>query len=214
MDPTPNPTPTPSGARQSAPACARNRDPILAVLRDLLPATGRVLEIAAGSGEHAVYFSAAFPNLHWQPADVDAAALASIEAWAAADGGENLAAPIRLDVTARPWPVADGTLDAVLCINMIHISPWAATVGLMTGAGAALKAGGVLYLYGPYKMDGRHTAPSNERFEGWLKDRDPSFGVRDLAAVQAEAEGNGLAFLEARPMPANNFSVIFRKGGA
>ena len=200
-------------ARQHAPATERNRDAILAVLRDRLSPVRqirrRVLEVAAGSGEHAVYFSKHLPEFDWHPTDADGAALASIEAWRQGSGLGNLIEPVLLDVTSGLWPVAD--MDAVVCINMIHISPWAATEGLMQGAGRVLRAGGILYLYGPYKVDGQHTAPSNERFEGWLKDQNPAFGVRDMAAVQAEAEKRGLSFAEARSMPANNFSLIFRK---
>lgn len=195
--------------KQHAPATDRNREPILAVLRRVLPPAGTVLEVAAGTGQHACAFAAAFPALRWRPSDPDPAALASIAAWATEDGPPNLDPPVRLDATEHPWPIA--AADAVVCINMIHIAPWDACQGLMRGAGALLPPGGVLYLYGPYRVDGRHTAPSNAQFDAWLKARDPRFGVRDLEAVSAEAARHRLALAETVPMPANNFSVVFRK---
>jgi SAM-dependent methyltransferase len=196
------------GAR-SAPAVARNRDPILAALRRFIPETGRVLEIASGTGEHAVHFAAAFPGLSWQPTDPDGEALASIAAWRERAGLPNLLAPIRFDVTARPWPV--DRVDAVVCINMIHIAPWRAAEALMEGAARALAAGGVLFLYGPFKEQGQHTAPSNAAFDADLRARNPEWGVRDLGEVRALAERHGLAFAERVAMPANNLSVVFRR---
>ena len=198
--------------RRFAPATERNREPIADVLRRVLPERGAVLEIAAGTGEHAVHFAGAFPGLSWQPSDLEPENLASIQAWRDHVLLDNLAGPMRLDVRHLPWPrIAAASLDAVVAINLIHISPWECTGTLMRGAAAALKPGGVLYLYGPYRIDGAQTAPSNEAFEGWLKGLDQRFGVRDLGEVRAEAEAAGLVFGEKIAMPANNFSVIFRK---
>jgi SAM-dependent methyltransferase len=194
-------------ARRFAPAAARNREPILDVLRAHLPASGTALEIASGSGEHAVAFAAAFPTLVWQPSDPDPANRASIAAWIAAEGTPNLLPPIDLDATADIWPLA--TADAVVCINMIHIAPWAACLGLLRGAARLLAPGGLLYLYGPFKRDGMHTAPSNEAFDESLRARDPAWGVRDLGEVCQAAEGFALAATVA--MPANNLSVLFRR---
>lgn len=193
--------------RRQAPAVARNREPILAVLRDHLPASGTALEIASGSGEHAVAFAAAFPGMIWQPSDPDPANRASIAAWIASDGGPNLLPPLALDATAEIWPLA--TADAVLCINMIHIAPWAACLGLLRGAARLLSPGGLLYLYGPFKRDGAHTAPSNAAFDESLRARDPAWGVRDLGDVIAAAEGFASPTVVA--MPANNLSVLFRR---
>lgn len=197
------------GAR-SSPSTARNRDPILAVLKTWLPPEGLALEIAAGAGEHAVHNAAALPGLQWRPTDPSPEALASIAAWRAWAGLPNLLEPLRLDA-ADPdgWPV--DRADAIVNINMIHISPWAATLGLMTGAGRVLPPGGVLYLYGPYLEDGVETAPGNRAFDDSLKDRDPAWGLRRKEDVAAAAEAHGL-LLEARvAMPANNLSLVFRK---
>lgn len=192
-----------------SPAVARNRDPILAVLRRYLPAQGTLLEIAAGTGEHAAYFAPQFPRLTWQPTDVDPDALASIEAHRARANAPNLCAPIELDVTAPVWPMTRA--DAVLSINMIHISPWAAAQGLMAGAARLLPAGGVLYLYGPFKENGEHTAPSNAAFDESLHARDPAWGVRDIGDVRALAASHGFDFVECVAMPANNLSLVFRR---
>jgi SAM-dependent methyltransferase len=192
----------------ASPSVARNRDPILAVLRRVLPSTGTVLEIASGTGEHATYFAAAFPGLTWQPSDPDEQALRSIAAHRAT-GLPNLLAPLSLDAASPKWPVAH--VDAVVAINMVHISPWRATQGLMAGAGRVLPPGGVLYLYGTYKENGAHTAPSNAAFDQDLRGRDPEWGVRDLEEVVELAEANGLRLVERIAMPANNLSVIFRK---
>ncbi len=192
------------------PHVARNRDPILDVLRRVLPKQGLVLEVASGSGEHAAYFAAHLPALTWQPSDPDPEALASIAAHRAAAGTPNLLAPLQLDVSAPRWPVERA--DAVICNNMIHISPWSATEGLMSGATRILPAGGILYLYGPYKIDGRHTAPSNAAFDRTLRAQNAAWGIRDLADVAALAERNGLTLTETVAMPANNLSVIFRRG--
>ncbi|OLL29026.1 SAM-dependent methyltransferase [Burkholderia sp. SRS-W-2-2016] len=196
-------------ARQHSPSAERNREPILAVLRDALPASGRVLEIASGTGEHAVCFAGALPGLDWQPSDADPDARASIAAWTAHAGLANLRAPLALDVHQPDWGV--DALDAVVCINMIHISPWSAAQALFDGAGRRLVDGGVLFLYGPYKRGGVHTAPSNEAFEQWLKSRDEQWGVRDMEAVVALGETAGLVCEQVVAMPANNFSLVFRK---
>jgi hypothetical protein len=189
---------------------ARNRQPLLDVLARVLPATGLVLEIASGSGEHVVFFAQNLPALTWQPTDADAAALASIAAHRAAARPPNLLEPVRLDTTAQVWPVARA--DAILCNNMIHITPWRVTEGLMAGAGRILPAGGILFLYGPYRVDGRHTAPSNQEFDGWLRSQNREWGIRDLADVVALARRHGLDLAETVAMPANNLSVIFRRG--
>jgi cyclopropane fatty-acyl-phospholipid synthase-like methyltransferase len=195
-----------------APAAARNRDPILAVLRDVLPARGVVLEIASGSGEHAVHFAQALPEIIWQPSDADAAALASIRAYRDAYGASNLLPPLRIDARDPPWPV--DKIDAVLSINMIHIAPWNACEGLFLGASQVLRKGGKLILYGPFNIDGRFTAQSNEAFDASLKARDASWGIRDLADVEACAARNGLRLVSKVEMPANNLTVVFtRKPG-
>ena len=194
---------------QTAPAVARNRDPILAVLRRVLPPQGTVLEIASGTGEHAVHFAGALPGMTWQPTDPDAAALRSIAAWRETARLPNLLAPLALDVTSAVWPVQRA--DAMACINMIHISPWRAAEALMAGAAKVLAPGGVLFLYGPYQEGGAHTAPSNEAFDVSLRARNPEWGVRDLDDVKALAEREGLDFVERVAMPANNLSVVFRR---
>ncbi len=195
--------------RRFAPATQRNRDPILAVLRRVLPATGTVLEVASGSGEHAVYFAAQLPRLTWQPSDADATARASVAAWVAREALGNVLPPVELDASADVWPVV--SVDAVLCCNMVHISPWASCEGLMRGAGRALAPGGVLVLYGPFRVGGEHTAPSNAAFDADLRRRDARWGVRDLEAVVEEARGRGFDHVETVSMPANNLTVVFRR---
>lgn len=192
---------------RTAPAVARNREPILGVLRDALPADGLVLEIASGTGEHIIHFARALPGLEWQPSDPSAEARRSIAAWIAASGLPNVRQPLALDAASADWPVA--TADAILCINMVHISPWAATEGLMRGAGRLLGQGGLLFLYGPYRRDGRHTAPSNAAFDADLRAHDPQWGVRDLESVAAEGDANGLLLDRVVEMPANNLSLLF-----
>ena len=194
--------------RLHAPATARNREPILEVLRRHLPPRGLVLEVASGSGEHTAHFAPAFPELIFQPSDPDSEARASIDAWAAAFGLANVRPAIVLDATAEAWPIE--AADAVLCINMIHIAPWAAAEGLVRGAARVLPPGGVLYLYGPFKRDGCHTAPSNEAFDRSLRLQNPDWGVRDLETVAALAEGHGFARPVIEQMPANNLSLVFR----
>ncbi|MGY6254406.1 DUF938 domain-containing protein [Paraburkholderia caledonica] len=200
--------PVPS-MRQHSPSAERNREPILAVLRTALPATRRVLEIASGTGQHAMYFAGAMPGLDWQPTDADAQARESIAAWIAHGAPPNVRAPLALDVHQADWGV--GVLDAVVCINMIHIAPWSAAQALFAGASRHLARGGVLYLYGPYKRGGAHTAPSNEAFDRQLQSRNPAWGVRDMEAVVALAASEAFTCDEPVAMPANNFSLVFRK---
>jgi len=199
----------PADSRRRAPAAARNRDPILAVLREALPAAGLVLEVASGTGEHAVHFARALPGLEWQPSDPDADARASIAAWARAERLANLLPPLDLDAAGEDWPVARA--DALVCINMIHISPWAATEGLMRGAGRLLPPGAPLVLYGPYRRAGRPLEPGNAAFDADLRTRDPRWGLRELDTVSACAAAQGLAPERVVEMPANNLSVIFRR---
>ncbi|MDB5424567.1 MAG: hypothetical protein JWQ29_1983 [Phenylobacterium sp.] len=203
------PDAAPPDARIS-PSTARNREPILAVLAARLPQGARVLEIASGAGEHAVFIAGALTHLRWRPSDPDPEARASIAAWRAHSGLANLEAPLALDAAnASTWPEAP--VDAIVCINMIHISPWAAAEGLMAGAGRLLAPGGKLFLYGPYIEAGVATAPSNLAFDQSLRARNPAWGLRDLADVQALAAANGLAFAERIVMPANNLTVAFEK---
>jgi hypothetical protein len=199
----------PSSAALTAPAVARNREPILAVLRRMLPRHGTALEIASGTGEHAVYFARHLPHLTWQPTDLDPAALASIAAHRAAAKLPNLLAPLPLDVTAPNWPIQRA--DAVVSINMIHISPWSAAQGLMSGAARLLAKDDVLYLYGPFKEGGVHTAPSNAAFDSNLRAQDPQWGVRDIDDVRDLANKHGFDFVERVAMPANNLSLVFRR---
>ena len=198
----------PNACRQ-APATARNRDPILNVLKPHLPARGLVLEVASGSGEHIVHFAqASAPGLTFQPSDPDASARASIDAWVASLDLANVRPALALDAASTAWPI--DRADVVACINMIHISPWAATVGLVTGAARILPASSTLYLYGPYKRGGR-TAPSNEAFDADLRHRNPAWGVRDLEAVAELADTHGFGPPDVVEMPANNLSLIFKK---
>lgn len=195
-----------AAARLVAPAAARNRDPILAVLRGVLPAAGTVLEIASGTGEHIAHFAAALPGLTFQPSDPDPARRTSIDAWCA--GLPNVRPALALDATAAIWPQG---VAAVLCFNMIHIAPWAATAGLMAGAGRVLSERGILFLYGPFREADRPFAESNAAFDASLRGRDPAWGVRDLDAVAAEAARHGLDLIRRVAMPANNLSVIFER---
>ena len=199
--------------RRFAPAAQRNTEPILGVLREVLPASGIALEIGSGSGQHAVAFAEAFPGLDWQPSDPETQARASIAVRVADAGLDNLAEPLDLDVTAPDWDAAlDGPCDAIVCINVLHITPWAVAEGLMRGAGRLLAPGGIVYLYGPYKRDGQHTAPSNAAFDASLRHRDPAWGIRDIADVAACTEAHGLALDRVIDMPRDNFSLVFRRG--
>lgn len=201
--------------RLFSPAAQRNRAPILDVLQSALPKRGRVLEIASGSGEHAVHFARHLAPLCWQPSDPSEAALASIAAWrdleALGDLGalDNLAAPIQLDVTG-PWPDLPD-LAAIVCINMLHISPWRASEALFAEAGRRLPDEGVLITYGPFRRGGRHTAPSNEAFDRDLRARDPQWGIRDLEDVERLARDNGLSQAVIHELPANNLCVVWRR---
>jgi len=192
------------------PASARNAEPILGVLRRVLPASGLVLEIASGAGYHAAVFADAFPNLTWQPSDPDPEALTRIAENRDAAQRPNLQAPMQLDVTARPWPVRHA--DAVVCINMIHISPWSATENLFTGAAELLAANNVLVTYGPYAIDGDFLAESNVAFDANLKARNPAWGIRDVRDVSALASRHGFTHEETVRMPANNLMLVFRRG--
>lgn len=194
---------------RSAPAAGRNRGPILGVLRDILPQPGLVLEIASGTGEHAVWFSNALPGLTWQPTDRDEDALSSIAAWRDMMGPPNLLPPLWLDASADTWPIARA--NAVVAINMIHIAPWPATVGLIAGAGRVLTQGGLLFLYGPFRRAGVHTADSNAAFDADLQTRDPSWGIRDLDEITAFANQHGFMPPESISMPSNNLGVVFRR---
>ena len=198
-----------AAAKRHAPATARNRDAIVEVLADWLPPSGTILEVASGSGEHAVHFAAAFPHLLWQPSDPDLAGLASIAAWRTEAGLPNIAPPLALDAAASAWPVERA--DAILCINMVHISPWEATLGLFAGAARLLAPSAPLILYGPYVEPGVPTAESNQAFDASLRARDPAWGLRDTDAVRAAATAAGFAFAERRAMPANNLMLRFRR---
>ena len=195
--------------RRYAAAAERNREPILSVLREVLPERGLVLEVASGTGQHAAHFAAALPDLTFQPSELEPAMHASIAAWCA--GLPNVLLPaLALDVASQPWPVP--ALDAVFNANMIHIAPWQVCIGLIEGASRHLRSGGLLLMYGPYKIGGRHTADSNAAFDLRLRGENPSWGVRDLEAVTELAEGRGLTFARRVAMPANNQTLVFRKG--
>ena len=198
----------PDERRRSAPAVARNCESIAATLSDWLPVAGLVLEIASGSGEHALAFARRFPDLDWQPSDPDPLALASIDAWRA-DGPRNLRPPLPLDAAMPDWPVDHA--DALLCINMVHISPWASTLGLLDGAVRVLDPGAPLILYGPWVVEGVETASSNLAFDADLKNCDPRWGLRSLSDFGGEAKSRGLIFEQCRTMPANNVMLLFRR---
>jgi SAM-dependent methyltransferase len=206
--------------RKFAPATQRNREPILSVLQGVLPQRGLVLEISSGTGEHAIFFAPQLPHLYWLPSDPDPIALESIRAWQQEQPTQTLLPPVSLDVSQPHWseqvhlhmaqpPLMGVSIAAIVNINMIHISPWRATLGLMAGAEALLPTGGMLYLYGPYKQGGVHTAPSNEAFDDMLRSRNPEWGVRDLEEVIAVAEKHHLTWHRTIEMPANNFSIVF-----
>jgi SAM-dependent methyltransferase len=195
--------------KRHAPATARNRQPILDVLRSRLPADGLVLEVASGSGEHVVHFAGVLRHLVFQPSDPSATARASIDDWAGASGLANVRPAVALDAEAPTWPVERAA--AVLCSNMIHIAPWSAAIGLIAGASRVLPADGLLYLYGPYRRAGRHTAPSNDAFDRDLRERNAEWGVRDLEAVTELAAAHGFEAPEIIDMPANNLSLAFRR---
>ncbi len=196
--------------RRHAPATARNREPIFSVLERVLPPSGLILELNSGSGEHAAYMAQRLAPRRWQPSDIDENARASIAAYVADSGTENLLHPLEIDVTKSTWPIDQAA--ALISINMIHIAPWDACLGLLEGAKRLLpKNSGVLYLYGPFKRDGAHTSPSNEAFDQSLRMQNPKWGVRDLGDVRTEAQRRGLILHEIVEMPSNNLSAIFRK---
>ena len=200
--------------RQFAPATQRNREPILEVLQRILPPTGTILEIASGTGEHAVFFAPRLPGRKWLPTDINNLSLASISAWIENSQSDKIYPPILLDVCANIWAIELenqylGEITAIVSINMIHIAPWSACLGLMAGAGRILPQNGILYLYGPFKQGNQHTAPSNAAFDEMLKSQNPEWGVRDLDDVIAAAKRQNLQWQETIQMPANNLSVVF-----
>lgn len=196
-------------AKLTWPAPERNKQPILEVLARVAPSAGKLLEIASGTGQHAAHFAAALPSLLYQPTDLDDANLASIEAWRKDAALSNLLTPLRLDVSDDAWPVDQ--VEVLYNANLVHIAPWECAVGLFRGAARHLAPGGVMLLYGPFRIGGAHTAPSNQSFDEDLQRRDPRFGVRALEAVVALADERGLALEERVEMPANNQSLIFRR---
>ena len=202
-------------ARQSAAATGRNRDPILAVLDRVLPGEGTVLEIGSGTGEHAVYLAPRLPGRHWLPSDIAPDKRMSIAAWMEAQPADNTLKPVSIDTREHHWIVEtvlpSPGIAAIVSINMIHIAPWSACLGLMAGAGRILKRGQILYFYGPFMRDGEHTAPSNESFDDRLQVENPEWGVRDLDDVVDAASSQGFDLAEVVEMPANNLSVIFRR---
>lgn len=208
-EPKPAEAGAPADARLHAPATLRNRDAILDLLRAVLPRAGTVLEVASGSGEHIVHFAAALPALRFQPSDPSPDALASIAIWAGESGLANIAAPVLLDAMSESWPVAGP--DAILCINMIHIAPFAATQGLLRQAGLILPVGGPLCLYGPFRRAGRPLEPGNAAFDESLRGRNPDWGLRELNEVSALAVQAGFGEAQVTEMPANNLGVVFRK---
>lgn len=195
--------------KQHAPATARNREPLAAILDQELPRYGLLLEIASGSGEHAIYFAGRYPGLEWQPSDPSREALASIAAWRADEGTPNLRAPLYLDTQMRDWPISRA--DAILCINMVHISAWEATEGLFAGGQALLASGAPLVLYGPYLEADVETAPTNLAFDENLKARNAQWGLRQLSSLDSLAESRGFARTRRIEMPANNLTLVYRK---
>ncbi|MCY7320470.1 MAG: class I SAM-dependent methyltransferase [Phormidesmis sp. CAN_BIN36] len=204
----------PPDDRQFAPATQRNREPILDVLLQVLPPTGTVLEISSGTGEHAVFFAPRLVPRRWLPSDPNPAARASIMAWRNHCSAENVETAIDLDARDPIWTIApaqQSLITAIVNINMIHIAPWSACLGLMSGANRLLPVGGILYLYGPFKQGGRHTAPSNAAFDESLRSQNPEWGIRDLDAVVAIAQAQNLTIVKTYEMPANNLSVVLQK---
>ena len=212
-------------ARQYAPATKRNREAILEVLQQVLPNNCTVLEIASGTGEHGVFFAPRLGNRKWLPSEPNPLLLASIEAWQTYQPADNLSPPLELDVCDSVWPVETRVsstwlqsfdfetfpLAAMVNINMIHIAPWLTCLGLMAGASRILPSGGILYMYGPFKQDGKHTAPSNVAFDATLRSQNPQWGVRDLNDVVEVARARALSLLTTYQMPANNLSVVFQR---
>ena len=198
-----------ASGKWSNPSAERNKGPILEVLSRVLPRRGLVLEIASGTGQHVVHFAKALPGLTWQPSDPDPELRESIALRVKEQQLANVNRPVDLDVTRLPWPLQ--TADAVVCINMIHVAPWAATLALLEGAKALLPAKHVLFLYGPYRRFAQHTSKSNEQFDSDLRAHDPQWGLRDLEAVAEAAASSGFVLDEVVAMPANNFSLIFKR---
>ena len=195
--------------KRQAPATERNREPIADVLQSELPSSGLLLEVASGSGEHGFHLAPRFPGIDWQPSDPDSDALASIAAWRGAYAGANLLEPLALDAACDEWPLHQA--GAILCINMVHISPWKATQGLFAGAGRILPKGAPLLIYGPYVEPGIETAPSNLNFDEWLKARDPNWGLRDTADIDRLAAQQDMIRTARHAMPANNLMLVYRK---
>lgn len=202
---------TPQDARQFAPATQRNREVILEILLQILPASGTILEIASGTGEHAVYFAPHLKPRKWLPSDPNPRSRASIAAWIAHSPSDNLYPPFDFDASASVWTLPDTTpITAIVNINMIHISPWGACLGLMAQSDRILPPGGILYLYGPFKQNKEHTSPSNAAFDSSLRAQNPNWGVRDLDDVVAAAKARNLHLINTYQMPANNLSVVFQ----
>ncbi|MEZ5710748.1 MAG: DUF938 domain-containing protein [Blastomonas sp.] len=195
--------------KRHAPATLRNRDAILDVLREELPQSGMVLELASGSGEHIVHFARALPGLEWQPSDISAEACASADAWREAEGLANVRSPLMIDSMASAWPVERA--DAMLCINMVHIAPWEAAIGTFAGAASILPGDAPLIFYGPYLRPDVETAPSNLAFDANLRGRDSRWGLRDLDAMDALGAEHGFARTRLVEMPANNLTLVYRR---
>lgn len=204
---------TPIDARQYAPATQRNREPILEVLSRILPPNGNILEIGSGTGEHAIFFAPRLYPRQWIPSDPNPLLLDSINAWIERYPADNLSFPLDIDARDPVWSIeADNTqISAIVNINTIHIAPWSACLGLIAGANRLLPPRGILYLYGPFKREGKHTAPSNEAFDRSLRLQDPEWGVRNLEDVITVANAEGLELREIVEMPANNLSVVFQR---
>ena len=203
------PGPSPTDARRENPSAERNKRPLLEVLRRVFPSEGLVLELASGTGQHAAFFTDQLPSLHWQPTDVDAHALPSIAAWRQASHPDRIRAPLLLDATADAWPVPQA--DAMLCVNMLQVSPWPATLGLLAGAARTLTAGGPLVIYSPMSRGGVHISPGNAAFDANLKSHDPRLGVRDADLLIEAATAAGLTHAQTVDMPANNTVLVFRR---
>jgi len=195
--------------RLASPSAERNREPIAEVLSQVLPQSGLVLEVGSGTGEHAVHFAHVMPHLAWQPTEKDKDCLRSISAWAALEAQANVRRPLYLDVTDAQWPIA--AADAIICINMIHVAPWSVAQALFRGASRILSPGGLLCLYGPYRVAGKHTSASNRAFDAQLRAMNSEWGVRDLDAVSHEAQSFNIELVRTFQMPANNLIVVFRK---
>ena len=199
----------PDGHRLVSPSAERNKAAVADILGQVLPASGLVLEVSSGTGQHVVHFAREMPQLTWQPSEREDESLHSIECWQATEALPNVRAPLRLDVMDRPWPVSSAV--AVVCLNMIHIAPWPAAEALILGASEIVGPGGVLFLYGPFRRGGQHTAPSNEAFDLRLRSQNPDWGVRNLEDVASHAEAHGFKAPAVYEMPANNLSAVFRR---